>query len=193
MTIVVALLALAVLAFVWRSFVEKRDRRLFDSIARRDPTALEGIYGGVPAIASLDHLEPRGPKEVDAHSPYRQAGENLGDEQIAALRRRARTALSNACWLLTSAVDEADDADRSAARGDVRSADACRMRQTQAELEALQCVFEAEDCLGSLIVRDPGQPRCFGPFYGQAERLLVKVSHFCSQAFGDRPSPLGPR
>ena len=62
------------------------------------------------------------------------------------------------------------------------------MEQNRAECEALQCVFEAEDCLGLRIVREPGEPRRFARFYGRAARIEVIVSAFYERAFADRGS-----
>lgn len=169
-------------------FVLRRlgDRRLAVATGV-EAAALEGAMQGVPAIASLSHLEPRRETTEVPASPYRRnevAVARLGD----APHQRAKAALANARWLLMSAVDEALAADSAVDRGDRRGADLHRLAQTQAEAEALQCVFEAEECLGTRIVRELDEPRCVQRFYGQAARLLVEVSEYYERAFPRRAS-----
>ncbi|MCA9705733.1 MAG: hypothetical protein KDK70_07790 [Myxococcales bacterium] len=160
--------------------VARRNAR-WAELAEQDPSELDGEDRGVPAIASLEHLERKAAPVMGRGSPYREGGRDPSDERLARLRRRAHSGLCTARWLLMHAAEEARVAEGLARRGDRRGADMRRMAQNRAECEALQCVFEAEDCLGIRIVRAPGEPRCFARFYGQASALEVVVSAFYEQ------------
>ncbi|MEM9455400.1 MAG: hypothetical protein AAGF11_14555 [Myxococcota bacterium] len=190
MSLLVLVLVLVVFGTVTGYWLVARRDAWLTALVERDREALDGEDPGVPAVASLDHLQPRRAEVPVPESPYRRVGEDPSDERRARLRRRAHTALCSARWLLMSAVDQSLEAEARARRGDRRGADQRTMEQNRAECEALQCVFEAEDCLGIRIVRDPGEPRRFARFYGQASHLVVIVDAFCEQMF--RPANARP-
>lgn len=177
------LVGAAAMLFAAKVAQRARERRLFASSVY-EPAALEGFYEQASTVVSLERFGAVPPPKLQAGQPYRRELDHgeLGsahDDRHA----RARSALRSARWLLMEAVTEANAA---ASCHSIVQADRHTMVQNRSECEALRCIFEAEDRLGTRIVRDAGEPRCFNRFYGQAETLLATVTDYYAKAFEPR-------
>ena len=183
--LLVTLAAVSGLLLVYRQWTVRAHRRAHARMLAEGQ--LDGESTMRPAIASLEHLHDHEPEPVEdtSGSPYRTDEFDDPDEDR---NRRARSALATARWLLISAVAEAEAADEEDALGRLQEAEVRRMTQHRAESEAVAGIFEAEDMLGSRIVRAPGEGRNVAPFYGRAAELLAKVEAFERSAFGEDES-----
>jgi hypothetical protein len=177
-------LIVGVALLLWRHRANERaaERARARMIAPQD---LHGAYAVTPTFASLEHLEPPKEEAASVGSPYRlddDASNGANDER----RERARMALTTARWLLMSAAQDSRAARDERLIGRTEEVDARTLAQNRAESEALQCIFEAEECLGTRIVRGPVEPRSFAPYYGRAAEILAVVDAFVARAFPER-------